>query len=352
MFLPYGIPGIDDDKIRINRKNMLSEARKKLENSNDDHWLQLISRIEAENRRKTSDPVKKGLPFTDIYIAGPEFSLQTSLPAALLPHFSFAAYAEIEPLIYSKWANRPYLVIKLDPEKPRVMQGIGYQIHETDLRIPLGLKNSFGNSLEDFTHASVLEAVDRNRRPSTDLEKSDFGGYFGYSSRKKTHKETNTDYWLMIVSELFRENMKDYDLATFVVGTPEVCKNFIEMNRKSVFENAEILPVKLNEDDHELVRQVLHRIVEVKLESSLREMNSQRVLDNLNDVVELLDSGNIRKIFVQQHDLFGENSVGDGQYEYSNPRSVILANALKSNAQVEYTRNLIDNKHGLAGVAY
>ncbi len=66
----------------------------------------------------------------------------------------------------------------------------------------------------------------------------------------------------------------------------------------------------------------------------------------------MLNVRQIRKLFVQQDDWFAEDSANDGQYEFSNPRSSVLAEALKYRAEIVYTKTMIDNKQGLAGLSY
>ena len=102
----------------------------------------------------------------------------------------------------------------------------------------------------------------------------------------------------------------------------------------------------------EIIQQVQHKIVEKKLASAAMELDGARCYKNINDIVELIKARQIRKLFVQQDNWFSGESVNDVRYEFSNPRSSILADALKCRAQVAYTTNSIDNKHGLAGLSY
>ena len=68
MFLPYGSPGLNDDRMRIDHKNIFVDAKKKLEKATDEHWQQLLTSIESKSEKVTRDGSHKMPPCTDVYI--------------------------------------------------------------------------------------------------------------------------------------------------------------------------------------------------------------------------------------------------------------------------------------------
>ena len=356
IFLPYGIPGRTDERMRIDRKNTFTEAKKKLEKATDEHWHHLITDIERESEGAIRDAEHKAPPCTDVYIASKTQYLKTTLPNALRPHFSFAAFAEIEPLVYFRWANEPFRIFKLELNDPDILQGVGFQIQNLDFKFPMGLAGTFGDTLDDYKYKTIIESPNRSHRVGNANNGSDYLGFVGFSSRQTEDRNGNLNYWLGIISELFRANVdrgpEGKAATNFVLGDGDLCRRFVELNPQLHIGPDQMIATRYKDDGREIIQQVLHKIVEKKLASAALELDGARCHENVNEIVELLKARQIRKLFVQQDDWFSDDFVNDGRYEFSNPRSSILADALKCRAQVVYTKNKIDNKHGLAGLSY
>ena len=356
IFVPYGIVGSNDERLRIDRKNTFSEATKKLAKTSADHWLRLLSEIERRSEEEIRDSGHKALPCTDVYIASRAQSLKTTLPNALRPHFSFAAFAEIEPLVYFRWANEPFRIFKLELNDPNILLGADSQIRNLEFKVPASLAKTFGDTLEDYKFKMIIENPHGSGRNFHGNRHSEHLGFVGSSSKQTEDRDGNRNYWLGIISELFKANIdtgrEGKAVLNFVLGEVDLCRRFVELNPQLMIGPDQMIAARYKDDNKEIMEQVLHKIVEKKLSLAAMELGGASYFENVNEIVELLKTRQIRKLFVQQDDWFSEDSSNDGRYEFSNPRSSILADALKCRAQVVYTKSKIDNKHGLAGLSY
>jgi hypothetical protein len=356
IFLPYGVLGSKDERMRIDRKNTIAEANRKLSKTLEDRWLRLMSEIERVSETGIRDLGHKAPPCTDIYIASETQALKTTLPNTLRPHFSFAAYAEIEPLVYFRWANEPFRIFKLELNDPNILQGVGFQIQNLKIKVPMNLAGTFGDTLDDYRFKVIVENLHSSGRNFHGNRHSEQAGTIGSSARQAEDQDASRNYWLSIVSELFKANIdlgsEVKAVVNFVLGDADLCRRFIELNPQLLIGPDQMISARYKDDNKEIMEQVLHKILEKKFALAALELGGAPYYENVNEIVELLKARQIRKLFVQQDDWFSEDYSNDGRYEFSNPRSSILADALKCRAQVVYTKSKIDNKHGLAGLSY
>jgi hypothetical protein len=132
-----------------------------------------FSEIESASDLSPHEASIKFPTCTDVYIASRTHKIKATLPNALRPHFSFAAYAEIEPLVYYRWANEPYRIFKIDLEDPKILSGIGFVFKEVDIKFPVGLADQFGDSLKDYKYKTLTANLQWSKRDKSSQGKND-----------------------------------------------------------------------------------------------------------------------------------------------------------------------------------
>lgn len=349
LYLPYGILVTNEEKLRIDRKNTLSEARGKLAGLANPFYAEILETIIAENSNEgTKHPER---PYTQCYFVNQTQAIKTVLPAGLCAHFSFQTYAELEPLIYNKWIDAPYVVFRLDLGRPEIFFGSGPELTVPVIDFPMLMQNTFGADLDDYSLDKVLAVIDRNRRTGADLDKSDFGGYFGFTSRQISHRESNIRYWFKVVDALFKANLKEPKTPVFLIGEESLCQKFIGIHGEGYSPALRFLRRLERDDQSKIAGAVMSDILEEKFLSSSDDFKKYRLHEDLTEVAELLLARQVRKLFVQRDAWITETSSQRGQYERSNPRALILQDAVRRDVKIVYTNHPIQNTQGIAALA-
>lgn len=355
LYLPYGITGINADQMRIERKNTLEAAKVKLNHQDDAALAATLSdiiKLQDDPPWKNEHGTLIELPRTEAYIYSRDHGIRVILPAAIRAHFSFANFAEIEPLVYTTWMNEPYFILRLDLENPGIYQGCGNHLEEIPFKAPTSVKQNFGEKTDDFSLSTLIEVGDRNNQPKTDMNREGRATPFhGLSSRQTSHRDKNIQFWLGQIDLLVEKTATDHSIPLFIMGTDDLARLYQDTSERKRLFSVPNLPGVHSPNLSEVASDALKILLEHKQQSAKQELLRNIAETNLNDVLEMADSGRLRKLFVQQNDWFEHNN-GSNEYEFTNTRALVLAKALKKGVEVRFTKTNIDNTHSIAGLSY
>ncbi|SMF00531.1 hypothetical protein [Pseudobacteriovorax antillogorgiicola] len=355
LFLPFGIPGHDEDELKIERKNTLAAAKERLSDDPDPFWAEALKAATNDLEALIAGKLEASplpAPFTVAYYFNKSTAIRTFIADSMTSYVSFAPFAELEPLVYNEWAAEPYIVLQLDPENPSFLEGQGTRLEGMKISIPDSLRTSVGDSLEDFHFKKLMDTTDRNRSGAPDIEKRSQSDVFGYGSRQNSQQDNNRSYWLKIISLLIRSNI-DAERHVFMQGDERLCLEFIHQNSDLRISKDNYLGMpKERESNRDLGQKILEIIVDRKLNDAESSMASKRLEKDGYQVLDLVRTGQTRDLFIQQLDWFHDHNHPSDRYQYENPRSAIIARALKYQTKIHYIRNGIPNKHHMAAVAY
>lgn len=340
VFLPFGIAGQDEKRCIIERRKTLSQLAAKLE-IHDSFWRQGVDVI----RKRIEDFQPSHPPCSKAFFYNREVAIEVDLGQQVRPHFAFAPYAEIEPLIYMNWAHESYVVLELDPDEPKLLRGHGPELIQTHLDIPEHLQQTVGELATQFSFEKVIETADRNANPGTSLEGHAGQQLHGLSSRRSSHKQKNRDYWFRILRPLFKHNLKPEDRYIFLAGVEDLLIEFTADGHEFKIPKENFILSDHYKGYQQLAECVMKRLIDRKIRQANEDMERLDLTKNDYDILDTIRTGQTRDLYIQQLDWFTDSNRSERSYEHSNPRSAIISRALRFDAKIHYTSKDIPNRH-------
>lgn len=355
LVLPFGIPGDTEDATRIERKNTLKAAEEKLKPLEEETITEILEKIASDHEDASKHFTQKDLPATLMYFINSSGKvILTELHSAMRSYFYLGEVPELEPLVYTTQSSPNFNIIKLDLEDPQVMRFSDGQLTKLNPCVNNRISEAYGSSWSNLKLSKVIEIADRNNDSGTHLDKGHPNNTYGYSSRQKTHKEKNLEFWMKILSEVLKDTLDQEKDAVFVLATDDNANLFFEINPKLKHEKLDqVYAISELEKGRDFVHELTRKVnLLAEQEQVAARSTAPKPEERVGELIHLLDTGLAKQLLVREHDWFNERAKGRTDYERSNSRSPVILKAVKKRVPVNFTKENFANDEGMAAYSY
>ena len=355
LVLPFGIPGDTEDATRIERKNALKAAGQRLEKLDNKHFSKHLKNIEKDHEDASKHFAQTELPATVLYFINEDgTSLSTEVGSALRSYFYLGDVPELEPLVYTNWSSDSFHCIKLDLEDPQIMIESAGKLVTLPPKVNNRLSAAYGTSWKDFKFSNVIEIADKNNEAGTHLDKGHPNNTYGYSSRQKSHRDKNIEFWLRMINEIVVDTLSTKVENPYIYATDSIASQFLEINQS--LKNTNISQVKAVAELQDLsseLKAILSELTANKKSATLSTLQgNQQPEQRVAELNHLLETGQARQLIVKEQDWFNARAKGRTDYEIANSRSPILLKAIRKRVPIAFTDSSFENDEGIAAFGY
>ena len=334
---------LTNDKDRIQFENLVSEAKKKLTDSDWDEKTQLLEQLEVVSQNQ--DSLIQSLGGLTIYIT-PDDIYFYHLAIAVQDRVRISKIPYVLPLAYNYQYTREYNLLLLNRESIRLFEGRGSKLEELPISeiedAPVDIETALGTEKEGGNLNFGTYSSGQSGRGSTQF----FHGHSEASDEKDIDRDR---YFRMVDSFVYDNYSNETKLPLIVYSVEENLALFKELSNNEYLSQTGINGSAANLKNNEIEKRVTQTIDEIiayqrnELLDELKETSPDNRIENIpDDLTSAALQGRIEKLYVGKGFEIPGTITDEGRYDPNDERNDFISRMVHKVLQTQGKVYILD----------